>query len=42
MNKSESIVQLARALTLAQKDMGGAKTDELNPFLLDNLFIKVL
>jgi len=32
MNKSESIVQLARALTLAQKDMGKASMDSANPF----------
>jgi len=32
MNKSESIVQLARALTLAQKDMEKASMDSANPF----------
>ena len=32
MNKSESIVQLARALTLAQKDMGKASMESANPF----------
>jgi hypothetical protein len=36
MNKSESIIELAKALSLAQAEMRGAVKDSSNPFFMSS------